>query len=215
MQAWQAAVKRGTDVVVASTALVLFSPLLLLIAAAVRLTSPGPVLFRQARIGRHGEIFTLLKFRTMVTGADRRERRGADGANIIVPRDPRITRVGRILRTLSLDELPQLINVLRGEMSLVGPRPDDAKDLYLYGDYERQKLTMKPGVTSLAMVHGRNSIPWRQRLEWEIRYVREFSLLLDFSILARTARVVLLREGVYTADEPIHEEGEDDVRDPC
>ena len=199
MRSASLAVKRILDVLFALALLVVLSPLLLLVALAVRLTSPGPVLFRHQRLGRDGVPFACLKFRSMVRGAGALTRRDADGATVIGADDPRVTPVGRVLRQWSLDELPQLWNVLRGEMSVVGPRPDEVLALELYTARQRRKLEMRPGLTGLATVNGRNSIPWPERLEWDVRYVESFSLKLDLIILWRTARVVLRREGIYTA----------------
>jgi len=192
-------VKRGFDVLFAVTLLVVLAPLLLLVALAIRLTSPGPALFRHERLGRDGVPFACLKFRSMVQGAGAMTLRDADGATVIGTDDPRVTPLGRVLRQWSVDELPQLWNVLRGEMSVVGPRPDEVLALELYTGRQRRKLEMRPGLTGLATVNGRNSIPWPERLEWDVQYVESFSLKLDLIILWRTARVVLRREGIYTA----------------
>src|SRR5512133_253553 len=139
---------------------------MLLIWLLVRLTSPGPAIFRQERLGFGGVPFQLYKFRTMRTGVP--AVRAADGSNVILARDPRLTLVGRWLRASSLDELPQLWNVLQGNMSLVGPRPDETAHLRYYTDLHYRKFEVKPGVTSLAMIKGRNSISWEERTRWEI-----------------------------------------------
>jgi colanic acid biosynthesis glycosyl transferase WcaI len=192
-------IKRGFDVVFALTLLVVLAPLLLLVALAVRLTSPGPVLFRHERLGRNGIPFVCYKFRSMVQGAGALAPRDACGATIVGADDPRVTPVGRVLRQWSLDELPQLWNILRGEMSVVGPRPDEVLALDLYTARQRLKLEMRPGLTGLATINGRNSISWPERLEWDASYVESFSLKLDLIILWRTAGVVLRREGIYTS----------------
>ncbi len=194
------AVKRAFDVLFALTLLVVLAPLLLLVALAIRLTSPGPVLFRHERLGRRGVPFACLKFRSMVRGAGALTARDAHGATVVGAGDPRVTPLGRILRQWSVDELPQLWNILRGEMSLVGPRPDEVLALGLYSERQRFKLEMRPGLTGLATVNGRNSIPWPERLEWDARYVEDFTLKLDLIILWRTAGVVLRREGIYTSE---------------
>lgn len=207
---WQKAVKRIVDLSIAVPAVIFLSPLFAVCAVLVRVRSRGPVIFRHARLGKDGVPFTIFKFRTMVAGAQLQETRDGQGANVIPPSDPRITPVGRILRATSLDELPQLFNVIRGDMSIVGPRPDDARDIVLYTAADRRKLEMKPGITSLAMIKGRNSIAWRERLQWEIRYVENYSLWLDFQILMKTIPVVLFGRGVFTPPK-----GEDRVRDSC
>lgn len=154
-------------------------------ALAIRLTSPGPVLFRQERIGLGGEPFTVLKFRTM-----------QDGPNPIFPDASRITPVGRFLRRFSLDELPQLVNVARGDMSIVGPRPTLAYQVERYDDHQRRRLEVRPGLTGLAQVSGRNALTWAERIDFDVQYVDRRSLRLDLSILGRTARALLSGEGV-------------------
>lgn len=199
MRSASLAIKRTFDVLFALALLVLLAPLLVGVALAVRMTSPGPALFRHERLGREGVPFACLKFRSMFQGAGAMTRRDADGATVIGAGDPRVTPLGRVLRQWSVDELPQLWNVLRGEMSVVGPRPDEILALELYTPRHRQKLAMRPGLTGLATVNGRNSISWPERLEWDVRYVEQFSLKLDLIILWRTAGVVLRREGIYTS----------------
>jgi undecaprenyl phosphate N,N'-diacetylbacillosamine 1-phosphate transferase len=187
--------KRALDVIVAVVALILLSPILLLISIAVRIESPGPALFRQSRLGKHGRPFLIYKFRTMTHNAP--AVRNSDGSYFVGKNDPRLTRCGRFLREHSLDELPQFINVLRGEMSLVGPRPDQEADLALYDDFLAPKLTVKPGLTSLASVNGRNLLTWRQRTEWERYYVEHRSMALDLKIIWKTLGVALLQKGIY------------------
>lgn len=198
----QKAIKRLCDVVLASTALIVLSPALVIVAIAIAVTSPGPVFYRQERLGMLGKPFRIVKFRSMRVDADRAAIRDRDGANVLERADPRITSVGRVIRETSLDELPQLWNVLVGDMSLVGPRPDEVHALKLYEGNERLKLKMRPGITGLAMVNGRNSIPWRKRIEWDVRYVEEFSLWLDLRIMMKTVKVLLFREGIYTSQGP-------------
>ncbi len=159
----------------------LASPVLALAALAVKLTSPGPVLYRQVRVGKDGVDFELLKLRTMVVGAE------MQGAGLAVNRgDPRITAVGGVLRRLSLDELPQLWNVVRGEMSVVGPRPTLRYQVEKYTPHQRRRLEVKPGITGWAQVHGRAALPWDERIELDVWYVEHRSPLLDLTILART-----------------------------
>ena len=172
---------RTSDLAIAGGALLVASPLLALAALAVKLEDGGPVLYRQTRVGRDGADFELLKLRTMVVGAE------TMGAGLAVDRgDPRITRVGRLLRKLSLDELPQLWNVVRGEMSVIGPRPTLRYQVEQYDERQRHRLAVKPGITGWAQVNGRASLPWADRIELDVWYVEHRSPLLDLRILART-----------------------------
>jgi len=191
--------KRLMDIVLAAIALIVLSPFLILIAIFIKIDSPGPVLFRQKRLGMDGVPFTMYKFRTMYQNAP--TVRNPDGSYFVGANDPRLTRVGRFLREYTLDEIPQLINVLKGDMSLVGPRPDQVADLELYDDLLRRKLEVKPGMANLALVHGRNLLSWRQRAEWDAYYVDHRSLRLDLEILFKTAVLVLLRKGVYYPED--------------
>jgi lipopolysaccharide/colanic/teichoic acid biosynthesis glycosyltransferase len=175
------ALNRATDVAVAGVALAVASPVLALAALAVKLTSRGSVLYRQTRVGLDGDDFELFKLRTMVVGAE------THGAGYAVDRgDPRITRVGRVLRRLSLDELPQLWNVVRGDMSIVGPRPTLRYQVERYTPRQRRRLDVKPGITGWAQVHGRARLPWDERIELDVWYVEHRSPWLDLQILART-----------------------------
>ncbi|GAB3957867.1 sugar transferase [Micromonospora vulcania] len=182
--------KRVLDVLVAAVGLVLATPVLAAVALAVLVTMGRPVLFRQARPGRHGQLFRLVKFRSMTIG-------GEDSA----PANDaaRLTRFGRWLRTTSLDELPQLWNVLRGEMSLVGPRPLLPAYLTRYTPQQFRRHDVRPGITGLQQVYGRNTLTWEERFELDVRYVRTRSLRLDLRILARTVWIVLRREGITAA----------------
>jgi lipopolysaccharide/colanic/teichoic acid biosynthesis glycosyltransferase len=174
-------VNRALDVVGASIGLALASPLLAASALAIKLEDRGPVLYRQRRVGRGGEEFELLKLRTMVVGAE------TQGAGWAVNRgDPRITTVGRLLRRLSLDEAPQLWNVIRGDMSLIGPRPTLAYQVERYTDRQRRRLEVKPGITGWAQIHGRARLPWEERIELDVWYVEHRSPRLDLKILLRT-----------------------------
>ena len=181
---------RTSDLAIAGGALLVASPLLALAALAIKLEDGGPVLYRQTRVGRDGTDFELLKLRTMVVGAE------TMGAGLAVNRgDSRITRAGRILRKLSLDELPQLWNVVRGEMSVIGPRPTLRYQVEQYDERQRHRLDVKPGITGWAQVNGRASLPWADRIELDVWYVEHRSLRLDLKILARTP-LVLFR-GTY------------------
>jgi lipopolysaccharide/colanic/teichoic acid biosynthesis glycosyltransferase len=187
---------RVRDLLIASVLLLILSPVLLLCALAVRRSSPGPVLLKQRRLGLHGSPFHLLKFRSMYHNAP--DLRNADGSAYTGDDDPRVTRVGRFLRRTSLDELPQLLNVFRDDMSLVGPRPDQVDQLRFYTETEKRKLNVKPGITGLAQVNGRNNISWERRKALDVEYVDRQSFWLDFVILARTIPYVLLRKDTNT-----------------
>jgi exopolysaccharide biosynthesis polyprenyl glycosylphosphotransferase len=194
-------VKRGFDLVISILLLVLFAPVMALVALAIKLDARGrgPVLFRQVRVGQDGRPFNLVKFRTMVPGADRLVgelmERSIDPDWLIIENDPRVTRVGRFLRLNSLDELPQLWNVLKGEMSLVGPRPLSERDDRAVQGWERHRLDLVPGLTGPWQVLGRNSIPFREMVEIDYAYVVNWSLWHDLKLLARTVPVVLRRRG--------------------
>jgi undecaprenyl phosphate N,N'-diacetylbacillosamine 1-phosphate transferase len=178
--------KRVFDLALAVPGLVLLSPLLCLIAVAIKLTSHGPVFYVQERIGRDAAPFPFIKFRTMVVGAE------SQGAGILCLKDdPRVTRVGRFLRRFSLDEAPQLVNVVRGEMSLIGPRPGLAYQLRGYTPFQRRRLTVLPGITGWAQVNGRNAIAWDRRIVRDVEYVERLSFAMDLRILCRTLPVVL------------------------
>ena len=186
---------RALDLLVASLALVLGAPLLALAAILIKLESRGPVFYRQRRVGLAGEPFELWKLRTMVPGAE------SMGAGIyVVEGDPRITRTGRLLRRFSLDELPNLINVMRGEMAIVGPRPTVQEQVDRYTDRQRRRLEVKPGITGWAQVNGRTSLPWPERIELDVWYVEHRSLRLDLRILARTIRMLATGHGLYSDD---------------
>ena len=184
---------RPLDVAGASLSLALASPVLAVAALAIKLDDRGPVLYRQQRVGQDGREFELLKLRTMVSGAEHQ------GAGWAVNRgDPRITRVGRVLRRLSLDELPQLWNVVRGEMSLIGPRPTLAYQVEQYTPRQRKRLEVKPGITGWAQIHGRAALPWEDRIELDVWYVENRSPRVELKILLRTPLALL--SGTYKGD---------------
>jgi len=185
-------IRRAVDVVASALALLLSSPLLLAAMLAIRLESPGPMIYRQRRAGRGGKPFDVLKLRTMVDGAEHIGAGMAVNAN-----DSRITRVGAFLRRSSLDELPNLLNVLRGEMTLVGPRPTLPAQVDRYTERQRGRLAVKPGITGWAQVNGRASLPWPERIELDLYYVENRSLSLDLRILLRTPAMVLGGSGLY------------------
>lgn len=188
----QLAIKHVLDRLASAVLLILLWPVLSLIAVAILLESGRPVLFAQTRVGRQERLFRAYKFRTMVPGA---ERLGL--GTTIAATDDRITKVGAFLRRWSLDELPQLLNILKGEMSLVGPRPTLEYQVTQYSPFQRRRLEVKPGITGWAQVSGRNALPWVKRIELDVWYVDHFSLLLDLRILFRTIGVWLRREGLY------------------
>jgi exopolysaccharide biosynthesis polyprenyl glycosylphosphotransferase len=201
-EGWGRLVKGGVDRAGAALALVVLAPLLLALAAAVRLDSPGPVLYRQTRVGVNGRPFTMLKFRSMVVDADRQvetlqAENISDGLLFKMRTDPRVTRVGRVLRRLSLDELPQLLNVLGGSMSLVGPRPPLPGEVARYDTSVSRRLLVRPGLTGLWQISGRSDLSWEEAVRLDLRYVENWSLALDALILARTVRAVLSRSGAY------------------
>jgi lipopolysaccharide/colanic/teichoic acid biosynthesis glycosyltransferase len=186
---------RALDVLISATLLVLTSPLLALAALAIRLESRGPVFYRQLRVGRGGEPFELWKLRTMVRGAE------SMGAGLyVLEGDPRITRTGRLLRRFSLDELPNLVNVLKGDMSIVGPRPTVQEQVDRYTDRQRRRLEVKPGITGWAQINGRTSLLWPERIELDVWYVEHRSLRLDLRILLKTARMLATGHGLYSED---------------
>jgi exopolysaccharide biosynthesis polyprenyl glycosylphosphotransferase len=195
-------IKAGFDRVFAFIALVVSSPLLALIALVIRLDDGGPVLFRQTRVGKDGRSFTVCKFRTMVPDAEERKaglaaRNQQQGPLFKMRDDPRLTRIGGWLRRWSLDELPQLLNVLAGEMSLVGPRPALPEEAAMYGDHVRRRLVVKPGMTGLWQVNGRSDLSWDESVRLDLRYVENWSLMLDLQILWKTWAAVARGSGAY------------------
>jgi lipopolysaccharide/colanic/teichoic acid biosynthesis glycosyltransferase len=187
--------RRAFDIAVAAGALALTSPILALAILAIRLETPGHPIYRQRRIGKDGRPFDVLKLRTMVAGAE------SMGSGLAVNEgDPRITRVGEVLRRYSIDELPNLVNVLRGDMAVIGPRPTVPVQVEQYTDRQRGRLRLKPGITGWAQVNGRTSLPWNERIELDLWYVEHRSLRLDLKILLRTAAIVFGGDGLYKGD---------------
>jgi lipopolysaccharide/colanic/teichoic acid biosynthesis glycosyltransferase len=183
------------DIVIAGVLLVIASPVLLAALIAIRLESPGSPIYQQRRVGKDGAPFELLKLRTMVTGAEH------IGAGLAVNEgDPRITRTGALLRRFSLDELPNLINVLRGELAIVGPRPTIQAQVDQYTERQRRRLEVKPGITGWAQVNGRAALPWNERIELDVWYVDHRSVWLDLKILAMTARMLVTGHGLYKGE---------------
>ena len=186
---------RALDLAIAGVLLAVCSPLLAAAAIAIRLESRGPAFYRQRRVGKDGVPFELWKLRTMVPGAEEM------GAGIyVLEGDARITRVGRVLRRLSLDELPNLFNVLKGDMAMVGPRPTIQEQVDRYTERQRRRLEVKPGITGWAQVNGRASLPWPERIELDIWYVEHRSRWVDLRILARTVKLLVTGQGLYSED---------------
>jgi lipopolysaccharide/colanic/teichoic acid biosynthesis glycosyltransferase len=190
-----AVAKRAIDVVIAASGSLVTAPLVALLALAIRRESPGHPVYTQTRAGRDGEPFSIYKLRTMVSGAE------FTGAGLAIQEgDDRITRIGRFLRRYSLDELPNLWNVLRGEMSIVGPRPTLPVQVQQYDERQRGRLAVKPGITGWAQINGRASLPWPERIELDLWYVEHRTVALDLRIIARTVRLVLSGHGLYKGE---------------
>jgi lipopolysaccharide/colanic/teichoic acid biosynthesis glycosyltransferase len=189
--------RRAFDIVVAGSALLVASPVLLAAIVAIKVESRGGAFYRQRRVGKDGRPFDVLKLRTMVTGAEHM------GAGLAVSEgDTRITRVGRLLRRTSLDEMPNLINVLRGDMAIVGPRPTVPVQVDRYTERQRGRLAVKPGITGWAQVNGRTELPWDERIELDLWYIEHRSWRLDLRILALTVRMVFGGHGLYRGETP-------------
>ena len=189
------ALKRAIDVAISLPLVAVTAPLVAALAVAVRLESPGSPIYRQTRVGKDGALFDIYKLRTMVNGAE------FTGAGLaIAAGDPRITRLGALLRRYSLDELPNLWNVLRGEMSIVGPRPTLQGQVDQYTPRQRGRLAVKPGITGWAQINGRASLPWPERIELDLWYVEHRTLALDLEILVRTVRMVVTGQGLYKGE---------------
>ncbi len=186
--------KRLIDIFISFIGIILLSPLLLIIAVWIKFDSKGSVLFKQERVGKNNKLFNILKFRTMVVDAEK-------SGFYTSENDPRITSSGNFLRKTSLDEIPQLFNIFKGEMSIIGPRPTLKYQVDEYTDFQKQRLEVKPGVTGWAQVNGRNSLSWPERIEFDVWYVDNFSLMLDAKILYKTIFVWLRGEGVYAEKE--------------
>jgi lipopolysaccharide/colanic/teichoic acid biosynthesis glycosyltransferase len=188
-------VRRALDLLIAGPAALISAPVIAVLALVIRLESPGHPIYTQTRVGKDGELFSIYKLRTMVRGAE------FTGAGLAIQEgDERITRIGQFLRRYSLDELPNLWNVLRGEMSIVGPRPTLAVQVEQYTDRQRGRLAVKPGITGWAQVNGRASLPWPERIELDLWYVEHRSLWLDLRILVRTVRMTFRGEGIYKGE---------------
>jgi len=189
--------KRLIDLVGSGIGLIIISPFLIIIALLIKTTSPGPVFFFQERLGKNGRVFKIIKFRTMVVNAEKL----GDGLRVKDDSDSRITKIGRFLRSTSLDELPQLFNVFKGEMSLVGPRPPVPYHPYKYEEYtevQRKRFTMRPGITGLSQIRVRNSVGWDERIVIDNEYINSFNIILDIKVLFFTARKMVQRKNIYS-----------------
>lgn len=198
------ACKRFFDIVVAAAALIVLSPLIALVALAIKLDDRGPVFFIQDRVGRDRKNFRCFKFRTMILGAEK-----IGHGLTVVANDSRITRVGRLLRQWTLDEIPQLINVVKGDMSIVGPRPWVPSQAAYCSQKDNRRFDFKPGMAGWAWIHGRNKLPWDERVRMDVWYVDYWSLYLDFSILAKAFVLLFRRDGVYGGESGEQEAGRD------
>ncbi len=196
-------VKRLFDMVASTIALVILSPLFLIIAICIKVDDPkGPVFYSQVRVGKDGKHFKMFKFRSMVTNADQlleklRSQNDIDGAMFKMKNDPRITKVGRIIRKYSLDELPQLANVVMGAMSIVGPRPPLVSEVAEYTDYDNQRLMVKPGATGMWQVGGRNDVSFDEMVALDLTYIQERSIWLDLKIMFETVKIMIIPNGAY------------------
>ena len=183
--------KRAFDIIVSSVALIVFSPVLIVLAVSIKITSPGEILFRQVRIGQGGQTFRIYKFRSMLADAE------ALGGYQTQREDPRVTPVGRFIRGTSIDELPQLINVLKGEMSIVGPRPPLPSEVDRYEVWQRKRFEVLPGLTGLAQINGRSDLGFDETLRYDFYYIENWSPLLDLKIMLKTIPKVALAKGAY------------------
>lgn len=191
-------VKRCLDFLLSLAALIILSPVLLLVAILVRCKLGSPILFKQERPGLHEKIFCMYKFRTMTDAKD------SDGN--LLPDEVRLTKFGKLLRSTSLDELPELFNILKGDMAIVGPRPLLVQYLPRYNERQHHRHDVRPGFTGLAQVNGRNSISWQEKFEWDVKYVENVSFLMDLRIIAKTVKVVLKRDGISSETSATMEE---------
>ena len=196
-------IKRLFDIVASSIAVVILSPVFLIIAICIKVDDPkGPVFYSQTRVGKDGKHFKMYKFRSMVTNADEllaelQAKNEVNGAMFKIKNDPRITRVGRFIRKYSLDELPQLINVVGGSMTIVGPRPPLVNEVAQYSDYDKQRLMVKPGATGMWQVGGRNDVDFAEMVELDLTYIQERSIWLDLKIMFETVKIMIVPNGAY------------------
>lgn len=191
-------IKRWLDFILSLLAIIILSPILLIVALLVRIKLGSPIIFKQERPGLHEKIFTLYKFRTMTDEKDK------DGN--LLPDDQRLTKFGKLLRSTSLDELPELFNILKGDMSIVGPRPLLVKYLPLYNNHQKHRHDVRPGFTGWAQCNGRNALSWEEKFDLDVYYVKHLTFILDLSIIFKTIKIVLLREGISSATSATMEE---------
>lgn len=197
-------IKYTLDKIFGAILIILISPILAFISIAIKIDSKGSIIFKQKRLGKNGKLFNMYKFRTMYVDAP--DLRNEDGSTFNSDSDPRVTKVGLILRKTSLDELPQVINILKGEMSFIGPRPDLPDQYELYSEEDKKKLLVRPGVTGYAQANGRNNNSWAKRIDMDIFYVEHYSLLLDLNIFVKTIYTVLKREGINAENNIVNSE---------
>ena len=196
------AIKRGTDVILSLLALIILSPLFLVIAIAIRVDSKGKVIFSQLRTGKDGKPFAMYKFRSMTQGAEARRNsllvlNEMDGPVFKITNDPRVTKVGKFIRSYSIDELPQLVNILRGEMSIVGPRPLVVYETAKFTEYENMRHLVKPGLTCYWQIRGRNKLTFEEWIYLDLKYITKMSLITDFKLILLTLKAVVRKEGAY------------------
>lgn len=206
MKPFYLTIKRLIDFLGSLLGIVIISPFLIVVAFCIKISSKGPVFFKQERLGKNGKVFKIIKFRTMVIGAEKM----GTGLFVKTDEDNRITKIGRLLRSTSLDELPQLFNVLAGDMSLVGPRPPVPHHPYKYKDYsnyQKKRFAVKPGMTGLTQVTVRNSVSWEDRIPIDVKYVENFNLWLDVQILFKTILKIFKKESIYTHNNSSEKKG--------
>lgn len=191
-------IKRLLDFILSLIAIIILSPILLIVAILVRIKLGSPVIFKQERPGLHEKIFTLYKFRTMTDAKDKEGN--------LLPDDVRLTKFGKLLRSTSLDELPELFNILKGDMAIVGPRPLLVRYLPLYNEHQKHRHDVRPGFTGLAQVNGRNSISWEEKFDLDVYYTKHLSFFMDIKIIIKTVKVVLFREGISSETSVTMEE---------
>ncbi len=200
MRTLNLALKRIVDILCSLIGLIILSPIFLIVSILIKTTMPGPIFFTQERVGKNKKVFRILKFRTMKV-----DKEAEESFDFSKDKD-RLTWTGKFLRRYKIDELPQLINVLKGDMSLVGPRPTVMKQVKKYTSYEMKRLDMKPGMTGLAQVNGNVTLPWEQRIKYDIEYINKFSILLDFKILFKTIAIVIFGEDKFKKEQADLEE---------
>jgi undecaprenyl phosphate N,N'-diacetylbacillosamine 1-phosphate transferase len=204
MRGFNLLLKRSIDLFGSLFGVIIISPILLVISLIIKMTSSGPIFFLQERLGKDGRVFKIIKFRTMVVNAENI----GDGLSVKDNNDKRITQIGKFLRASSLDELPQLFNVIKGDMSLVGPRPPVPYHPYKFNEYDnvnKIRFNMRPGITGLSQVTVRNSVPWVERIVYDVKYVKEFNIYLDLKILLLTLKKIVIKENIYANNNNSHQ----------